>query len=64
MHLVEGVLLALVEFLAANIHTLLSAQTRVLLLNLRHSSGLERRVGSLESPLGVSLNLGGVALCQ
>jgi len=57
MHLVEWVLLALLELLAAKIHALLPAQTGMLLFDLGHSAGLEGSVGSLESTLGVSLHL-------
>lgn len=60
MHLVEGVLLALLEFLSAEIHTLVSAKTRVLLFDLRKTSFLECGIGGLESSLGVTVDLGGI----
>ncbi|KAJ5365747.1 hypothetical protein N7517_008633 [Penicillium concentricum] len=58
MHLVEWVLLALLEFLPAEIHTLVPAQTGVFLLNLWQASLLECGICGLESALGVPVDLG------
>ena len=60
MHLVEGVLLALLELLPAEIHTLVSAQARVLFFDLGQTSFLEGGIGSLESSLGVTVDLRGI----
>lgn len=64
VHLVEWVLFALLEFLPAEIHTLVSAQTRVFLLNLWQASLLKCGIGGLESALGVSVDLGCVLRSQ
>lgn len=64
MHLVEGILLALLELLATKIHTLLSAQAGVLFFDLGHAASLVGSVGRLESALGVSLHLGGILVRQ
>jgi hypothetical protein len=58
MHLVEWVLLALLEFLPAEIHTLVPAQTGVLLFNLWQAPLLKCGICGLEPTLGVSVDLG------
>lgn len=58
MHLVEWVLLALLEFFPAEIHTLVPAQAGVLLLNLWQAPLFKCGICGLESALGVSVDLG------
>lgn len=64
MSLVERILLALVEFLLDELYTLLSPQTRVLLLHLGHSARLIRRISSLESSLRMAIDLRRLLACQ
>lgn len=64
MHLVKRILLALLKLLSAKLDALLSPQARILLLNLRQSPLLKRRIGSLEPSLRVPINLAAVLLRQ
>ena len=57
VRLVERVLGTALELLPDQILPLLLPQALVLLLQLRHASGLVRRVRGLESPLRVSVDL-------
>lgn len=64
MYLVKRILFALFKLLPAKLNTLLSPQTRILLLNLRQSAFLKRRIGSLEPSFRVPINLAAVLLRQ
>lgn len=57
MHLVEGILLALIKLLLAELHALIPPQPGILPLNLRQPARLIRRIRSLVPPLRVAVNL-------
>lgn len=60
MRLVKRIIITLVELLPNEIDPLLSPKTGVLLLNLRHATRFIRSIRSLEPPLRVPVDLGGI----
>lgn len=60
VHLVKRILITLLKLLSDDVNPLLSSKSRVLLFDLRHATRLIRSIGSLEPPLRVPVDLGGI----
>lgn len=64
MNLVKRVLFTLLELLLDKLNPLVPSKSGVLLFNLRQPTGLKSRIRSLESALGVAVDLAGVPVGQ